>query len=71
MQNRFDEANGTFDLGALEPLHFLQVVKPKACSSVSAFAVDHHGDDVELVGRWCGKWKNTTIPVQRQSENRP
>lgn len=55
----------------LKPLRFLEVVKPKDCSSVNAFAVDHHGDDVELVGRWCGKWKSTTIPMQQQSENRP
>jgi hypothetical protein len=47
----------------VEPLRFLRVVKPKSCSSVSAFAVTHHDNNVEVVGRWCGEWKGTTFPV--------
>jgi hypothetical protein len=47
----------------VEPLRFLQVVKPKSCSSLSAFAVTHHDNNVEVVGRWCGEWKDTTFPV--------
>jgi hypothetical protein len=45
----------------VEPLRFLQVVKPKSCSSLSAFAVNHHDSNVEVVGRWCGEWKSNTV----------
>ncbi|HLW87990.1 MAG TPA: hypothetical protein VKR57_05820 [Terriglobales bacterium] len=72
--SHFDQPRDTVNeivVVALEPLHFLQVVKPKACSSVSAFAVDHHGDHVEVVGRWCGKWMSTTIPISRTRDNLP
>ncbi len=47
----------------VEPPRFLQVVKPKSCSSLSAFAVKHHDSNVEVVGRWCGEWKDNTFPV--------
>src|SRR5579863_6069705 len=47
----------------VEPLRFLQVVKPKSCSSLSTFAVNHHDGNVEVVGRWCGEWKDNTFPV--------
>ena len=64
--SHFDHPRDTADeiiVVSLEPLRFLQVVKPQHCSFVKAFAVYHHGSDVELVARWCGKWKSTTIPM--------
>jgi hypothetical protein len=50
-------------VAGVEPLRFLEAVKPKSCSSLSAFAVDHHGNSVEVVGRWCGEWRRTTIQM--------
>ena len=49
-----------------EPLRFLQVVKPKSCTSLSAFAVNHRDSYVEVVGRWCGEWKDNTFLVTAQ-----
>ena len=57
-------------LAEVEPLRFLQVVKPKSCSSVTAFAVSHHAGSVEVVGRWCGEWKTDTVAIPEQSGNR-
>ena len=50
-------------VGEVQPLRFLQVLKPKACSSVSAFAIGYHDDAVEVVGRWCGEWKTNAVAV--------
>jgi hypothetical protein len=64
--SHFDQPRDTADqiiVVGLEPLRFLQVVKPQHCSSLNAFAVNHDGNNVELAARWCGKWKNTTIPL--------
>lgn len=64
--SHFDQPRDTGDqiiVVGLEPLRFLQVVKPQHCSFVNAFAVNHDGNNVELAARWCGKWKNTTIPL--------
>jgi hypothetical protein len=64
--NRADNASEMVNeivVAEVEPLRFLQVVKPKSCSSLSAFAVTHHDNNVEVVGRWCGEWKDNTFPV--------
>lgn len=71
--SRFDNPRDTVNevvLAEVEPLRFLQVVKPKSCSSVSAFAVSHHADSGEVVGRWCGEWKTDTMAVPDHTVNR-
>jgi hypothetical protein len=71
--SRFDNPRATVDevlVGGLDPLRFLQVVKPKSCSSVSAFAVNHHAGKVEVVGRWCGEWKSDTFAMPNDNDNR-
>lgn len=62
----FDNPRATVNeliVAGVEPLRFLQVVKPKSCSSVSAFAVNHHVGNVEVVGRWCGEWKTDVVAI--------
>jgi hypothetical protein len=69
----FDNPRATVNeliVTGIEPLRLLQVVKPKSCSSVSAFAVDHHVGNVEVVGRWCGEWKTDTVAIPQNSGNR-
>jgi hypothetical protein len=64
--SHFDNPRETVNelaVAGVEPLRFLQVVKPKSCSSVTAFAVNHRAESVEVVGRWCGEWVNTDLTV--------
>lgn len=71
--SHFDNPRATVNeliVAGVEPLRFLQVVKPKSCSSVSAFAVNHRVGNVEVVGRRCGEWKTDTVAIPQNSGNR-
>jgi hypothetical protein len=57
-------------LAEVEPLRFLQVLKPKTCSTVSAYADSNHAGSVEVVGRWCGEWKTDTVAIPEHTVNR-
>ena len=64
--SHFDSPRATLNeliVVGVEPLRFLQVVRPKSCSSVSALAVNHHVGKVEVVGRWCGEWKTDMVAM--------
>jgi hypothetical protein len=50
-------------VAGVEQLRFLQIVKLKSCSSVSAFAVNHRAGNLEVVGRWCGEWKTDMVAI--------
>lgn len=68
--SHFDNPRATVNeliVVGVEPLRFLQVVKPKSCSSVSAFAVNHRVGNVEVAGRWCGGWKTDTVAIPQNS----
>jgi len=72
--NRADNPREMVDeivVAEVEPLRFLQLVKPKSCSSPIAFAVNHHDGNVEVVGRWCGEWKDNTFPVTAEPSAQP
>jgi hypothetical protein len=72
--SHFDNPRAIVDellVAGVEQLRFLQIVKPKSCSSLSAFAVNHRVGNLEVVGRWCGEWKTDTVAIPQNNGNPP